>query len=82
MSSRARGRLFSARLPVEDRVAFLYSSTQKTLALGLPLLQIVFRDRADLAVLCTPLLIQHPLQLLVGSLLTARLASLVARDED
>lgn len=69
--------LVSSRLAAKDRVAFLFASTQKTLALGLPLLQIVFQGRADLAVLCTPLLIQHPLQLLVGSLLTERLAKTV-----
>lgn len=62
---------------MSDRIAFLYCSTQKTLALGLPLLRIIFSGRADLAILCTPLLIQHPLQLLVGSLLAPKLKALV-----
>lgn len=72
------GALGSAVLPngMSDRTAFLYCSTQKTLALGLPLLRIMFAGRADLAILCTPLLIQHPLQLLVGSLLAPKLAAL------
>lgn len=56
------------------RVAFLFASTQKTMALGLPLFQILFSGRDDLAILITPLLIQHPLQLIFGSFLTARLA--------
>ena len=68
------------RLRAADRVAFLMCSTQKTLALGLPLLLVVFQGRSDLAVLCTPLLLQHPLQLIVGSLLTSRLARAVAED--
>ena len=66
---------------VSDRIAFLYCSTQKTLALGLPLLRIIFAGRADLAILCTPLLIQHPLQLLVGSLLAPKLVALREAEE-
>lgn len=66
---------------MSDRVAILYASTQKTLALGLPLLRILFQGRADLAVLCTPLLMQHPLQLIVGSLLQPVLARKVAEAE-
>jgi hypothetical protein len=38
---------------------------QKTLSLGLPLFSILFGERDDLAILITPLLIQHPLQLIV-----------------
>jgi len=64
-----------------DRVAILYCATQKTLALGLPLLRILFQGRADLAVLCTPLLLQHPLQLIVGSLLQPVLSRRVADAE-
>jgi len=56
-----------------QRITHTLASTQKTLALGLPLLQVVFAGRPDLALLCTPLLIQHPLQLLVGSLLSPQL---------
>ncbi len=60
-----------------DRPAFVYTSTHKTLALGLPLLRIVFADRPDLGALCTPLLVQHPLQLLAGSFMAPRLATYV-----
>ncbi len=67
----------AARLAPRQRAALLLSSTQKTLALGLPLLRVVFSGRPDLALLCTPLLIQHPLQLVVGSLLVPRLKSYV-----
>lgn len=66
------------RAAMAERVAFLYCATQKTLALGLPLLRILFQGRADLAVLCTPLLLQHPLQLVVGSLLQPLLSKQVA----
>jgi hypothetical protein len=36
--------------------------------LGLPLFGILFGDRDDLAILITPLLIQHPLQMIVRAL--------------
>ena len=64
----------AAQLPRDQRVTLTVCATQKTLALGLPLLQVVFAGRADLALLCTPLLIQHPLQLFVGSLLSSPLS--------
>ena len=60
-------------LGVRDRIAFIMCATHKTLALGLPLFKIIFHGRPDLAVLCTPLLLQHPLQLILGSMLAPRL---------
>lgn len=63
-----------------DRVAFMFSATQKTLALGLPLLNVICIGRADLGLVCTPLLLQHPLQLLCGAVLTQRLKRYVAEN--
>ena len=68
-------------LTMRDRVAFSMCSTHKTLALGLPLLKIIFQGRVDLAVLVTPLLLQHPLQLIGGSLVAPRLKALVEAEE-
>jgi sodium/bile acid cotransporter 7 len=56
-------------------------STHKTLALGLPLFKIIFQGRADLAVLLTPLILQHPLQLILGSMLAPRLKAIVELEE-
>jgi len=67
-----------AKLSADDQVAVLFTSTHKTLALGLPLLNLMFSGRPDVGLLCTPLLLQHPLQLFIGSLLSARLARYVA----
>ena len=50
------------RLKPAQRITLTLCGTQKTLALGLPLLKIIFASRPDLGLLCTPLLIQHPLQ--------------------
>jgi sodium/bile acid cotransporter 7 len=45
----------------------------KTLAFGLPLVNTIFEGNANLAAYCAPLMIIHPLQLIVGSLLIPRL---------
>jgi sodium/bile acid cotransporter 7 len=66
------------KLRAGDRVTVMLAPTQKTLAFGLPLIKLVFSGRADLGMLCTPLLLQHPLQLIVGSALTPRLKRYVA----
>ena len=68
-------------LQARDCVAFAMCSTHKTLALGLPLFKIIFQGRADLAVLLTPLILQHPLQLILGSMLAPRLKAIVELEE-
>ena len=68
-------------LQARDRIAFIMCSTHKTLALGLPLFKVIFAGRSDLAVLCTPLLLQHPLQLIICSILAPRLKK-IAEAED
>jgi len=68
-------------LCARDRIAFAMCASHKTLALGLPLFKVIFHSRADLAVLCTPLLLQHPLQLLLGSVLAPRLKQIVEAEE-
>ncbi|KAJ1451719.1 putative sodium bile acid cotransporter, partial [Pelagophyceae sp. CCMP2097] len=52
-----------------DAVAGAFVASHKTLAFGLPLLKLVFAGSPDLGYLCAPLLLLHPSQLLVGSLL-------------
>ena len=69
------------QLRAKQRITLTLTATQKTLALGLPLLRVVFAGRPDLGVLCTPLLLQHPLQLIVGSLLSPRLKAIAEADE-
>jgi len=48
------------------RTAAIICSTQKTAALGLPLLAILYRDDPSIGLVALPLLIYHPLQLLVA----------------
>ena len=70
-----------AGLRAKQRITVTITATHKTLALGLPLLRVVFAGRPDLGLLCTPLLIQHPLQLVMGSLLSPKLKEIAAEDE-
>jgi sodium/bile acid cotransporter 7 len=61
------------RLSRADAVAAAFCSSHKTLAFGLPLLRTVFDGHPQLASLCAPVLLIHPIQLLVGSLLVPKL---------
>jgi len=59
------------RLPDEDQVAAMFMAPQKTLALGAPLLTIYFSGQSVAGFALLPLLIYHPLQILVAGILKA-----------
>ena len=68
----AGGRLF--RFSPPDRIAMLFCASQKTLAMGLPLIAAVMAARPNLEGLATlPVIIYHPIQLLVAGFLVERL---------
>ncbi|HEX9295306.1 MAG TPA: bile acid:sodium symporter family protein [Polyangiaceae bacterium] len=48
------------------RTAAVICSTQKTAALGVPMIAIVYANRPELGLVTLPLLVYHPLQLLVA----------------
>lgn len=56
-----------------DRIAALLCSTQKTIALGVPMLSILYGHHPQLAWLTLPLICYHPLQLVISGVLAARL---------
>lgn len=66
------------RLRREERVAVFFTASQKSIATGLPLLSSVFAavsmSGEVMALVLFPLLVYHPLQLLLGGLLVARLS--------
>lgn len=63
------------RLSELDRRAALFVGPQKTVALGLPLLHFFFASQPELAGLMSiPLILYHPLQLLIAGFLATRLA--------
>uniref|UniRef100_A0AAY5L856 Sodium/bile acid cotransporter n=1 Tax=Esox lucius TaxID=8010 RepID=A0AAY5L856_ESOLU len=52
-----------------DTVAIMFCATHKSLTLGIPMLKIVFEGYDHLSLISVPLLIYHPAQILLGSIL-------------
>lgn len=69
------------KLSKKDQIAAMFCGTQKTLAFGMPLIQAFFEGNPSLALITTPLLVLHPMQLLIGSLLTPYLRKYAADEE-
>jgi solute carrier family 10 (sodium/bile acid cotransporter), member 7 len=65
------------KFPRAQVVAAMFCSSQKTLAFGLPLLQTMFHGNANVALYCAPLMLLHPIQLTIGSLLVPKLEEYV-----
>ncbi|XP_035207685.1 sodium/bile acid cotransporter 7-like [Stegodyphus dumicola] len=53
----------------EDVVAILYCSTHKSLTLGFPMLKVLYENHSQFGLISFPLLIYHPMQILLGSIL-------------
>lgn len=56
-----------------ERIAVLFCASQKTLAIGAPLVAIVHPQQADLALAMLPMVLYHPVQLLADGIIAARL---------
>lgn len=66
----------ASRLPRRSRVSALFCSSQKSLAVGLPMGQVIFGiAHPQLFELLLPLILYHMLQLFLGSLMLNRLAA-------
>ncbi len=63
------------------RVTALFASTHKTVAMGIPLITAIYGDNPLVGLYTLPLLIWHPLQLIVGSFLAPKLAAWVNREQ-
>jgi sodium/bile acid cotransporter 7 len=61
-----------ARLDREDFIAALFCSVKKTLAMGVPLAQLIFGAKANLGLILLPIMFYHPFQLFVCGLLAGR----------
>lgn len=64
----------AVRLNRADRIAALFCSVKKTLAMGVPLARLVFGPSADLGLILLPIMFYHPFQLLVCGFLANRFA--------
>jgi sodium/bile acid cotransporter 7 len=68
LASRAIG------LPVEDQITAVFCGSKKTLASGVPLARVIFGAHPGLGMILLPIMIYHPLQLLVCGMLAGRWA--------
>lgn len=64
------------------RVMGLYGCTHKTVAMGVPLINAIYESNPNVGLYTLPLLIWHPMQLVIGSFLAPRIANWVEREED
>ena len=55
-------------LSEDERISIRFTWPQKSVALGVPLAQILFMDAASLGLILLPLLMYHPFQLIMGAL--------------
>ena len=58
-----------------DRIAALFCGSKKTLASGVPMARLIFGAHPGLGMILLPIMIYHPLQLVVGGWLAGRFAS-------
>ncbi len=63
-----------AGFPVEDRIATVFCGSKKTIASGVPMAQLIFAGDPRLGVILLPLMIYHPLQLLICGVLAGKWA--------
>ncbi|CAF5221212.1 unnamed protein product, partial [Rotaria magnacalcarata] len=52
-----------------DTIAIIFCGSQKSLTSGMPILQMIFPDNISITI---PLLIYHPMQIILGNYLTGR----------
>ena len=72
----------AARLDRADRIAASFCGTQKTLASGVPLAKVIFGTHPGLGLILLPIMLFHPLQLLVCGVLAGMFARRAAGADD
>uniref|UniRef100_A0A7S0CBP3 Sodium/bile acid cotransporter 7 n=1 Tax=Proboscia inermis TaxID=420281 RepID=A0A7S0CBP3_9STRA len=63
------------------RVMGLYGCTHKTVAMGVPLINAIYESNSNVGLYTLPLLIWHPMQLVLGTALAPKLVRFVEREE-
>ena len=66
----------------ELRVMGLFGCVQKTVALGVPLISSIYEGDANEGLYTLPILIWHPMQLVLGSLLVPRLSRFIQEERE
>jgi len=60
------------KLNMEDRIAAQFCGSKKSLATGVPMAQLIFEGNPALGVILLPIMIYHPLQLIITAMLAGR----------
>jgi solute carrier family 10 (sodium/bile acid cotransporter), member 7 len=60
------------KFPHEDKIAAIFCGSKKTLASGVPMAKLIFGAHPALGLILLPIMIYHPLQLVVGGVLAQR----------
>ena len=68
--------LFESTFSQADRICITLTATPKTLAMGLPLIAILFADNPNFALISLPMICYYTIQLLIDSFLVDRLAQI------
>ena len=66
---------------IYDRIAILFCATQKTAAFGVPMITTLYEESNNLGLYTVPLLLFHPIQLVIDSLLVSLLQKRVIEFE-
>jgi sodium/bile acid cotransporter 7 len=66
----------------EEVVAATFTASHKTMAFGLPLIKVIFDGNPNLASYCVPVMMIHPLQLSLGSLMVPWFKSYISRNDE
>lgn len=69
------------KFPPEDRISAVYASMQKTLGMGIPFINIIYEDDPNIYLVYLPILVYHPLQIALGSLIASPLRDWVQRSK-
>jgi hypothetical protein len=64
------------------RVMGLFGCTHKTVAVGVPLINAIYEGNPAVGLYTLPLLIWHPMQLVIGTFLTPRLVKFVKQEQE
>jgi len=74
-------KLFFSETP-KLRATGVFGCTHKTVALGVPLINAIYASNPNVGFYTLPLLVWHPIQLILGTALAPRLSNFVKEEED
>lgn len=60
------------KMSMEDRIATQFCGSKKSLATGVPMAQLIFDKNPALGIILLPIMIYHPLQLIITAMLASR----------